>query len=126
MGCSSIKIKIIGWIEMLTLITTFLTILRIECFPMFLLFSPTPVAVLGFFTIRLKPWARRLNLYLSPLIVLTYSCGFMILFERISNILSLPIKLSQLHFLIFFVPVLIFHILFFIQSDVKKQFTQNK
>jgi hypothetical protein len=118
----SLGVIIFGLIEILTLVTIFMTLLHIEYLPMVLLFFPIPVAILGIFTIRLNPLARRLNLLLSPLIVLTYSCGFMIMFEYILSWAKLSAKLNVWHFSIFFVVALIVHIFFFTRSEVKKQF----
>jgi len=121
----SIGIKVFGWIEILTFLTTIITLVRIDYYPMILLFSPTPIAILGIFTIKLKPLARRLNLFLSPFIVFTYSFGFMMISEAVLSIANSNFKLNQWHFCILFVVILLIHILFFTRPQIKEQFSIN-
>ena len=116
---SYIGVIIFGGIEIATILATFITLIYIERFPMILLFLPTPIAILGIFTIKLKPLARRLNLILSPIIVLTYTCLFMILLECILSFFRSPLKLKELYFYCFFISMLIAHIYFFTREKVK-------
>lgn len=122
----TIGIIIFGWIEILTLLTTIVTLLRIERYPLVLLFWPTPIAILGVFTIRLKPLARRINLFLSPLIVITYVCAFMMILEGVIYMLGSSLKLAQVHFGIVFTFAFLAHIFFFTRPAVKEQFAKIK
>lgn len=119
-------IKVLGWIEISTLITIFVTLIYIDRYPLILLFFPIPTAILGFFTIKLNPSARRLNLLLSPLIVITYACGLMMAVEFIAFILSFPIRLRTYQFNVLFIVLLIIHIIFFNHPMVKKEFETIK
>ena len=121
---ASFGIKIFGWIEILTFIITIVTLMHIDYYPMIMLFLPIPVVILGIFTLRLSPLARRLNLSLSPLVVLTYSFGFMMVFEYIMSVVNSSFKINQFHFGILFIITLIIHIFFFTRPSVKKQFTK--
>jgi len=118
----SIGIKVFGWIEILTFLITIITLVRIDYYPMILLFFPTPIAILGIFTIKLKPLARRLNLSLSPFIVFTYSFGFMMVFDFVLSIINPSLKLNQWHFGILFTVFLLMHIFFFTRPKIKEQF----
>ncbi len=118
----SFGIMLFGLIEILTLLTTILTLLRIEYYPMMLLFFPTPVAILGLFTIGLKPFARRLNLLLSPLIVLTYNLGLLIIIEFLLSCFAPKIEISKWVFYVLYFILLIVHISFFSHKKIKEQF----
>ena len=118
----SLGIIIFGWIEILSILATVMTLLRIEYLPMVLLFFPVPVAILGVFTMRLRPLARRLNLLLSPLIVFTYSCNFMIILEYMLSLIDPAIEFSRGHFSILFLIAFIIHIFFFTRPEVREQF----
>lgn len=118
----SLGIIIFGWIEILSILATVMTLLRIEYLPMVLLFFPVPVAILGVFTMRLRPLARRLNLLLSPLIVFTYSCNFLIILEYILSLINPVIELNVGHFSILFLIAFIIHIFFFTRPEIREQF----
>lgn len=76
-------IIILGWIEILTFLTIIITLVKIDYYPMVLLYFPIPVIIIGILTLKFKPIARRLNLLLPPLIVFTYVSGLMMLLESL-------------------------------------------
>jgi hypothetical protein len=118
-------ILIFGWIEILTLLATFITLVHIERYPLILIFFPFPVALLGISTIKLNPSARTFNLFLSPLIVLTYSLTFIIILESLLSIICPKVDITESFFYIVFAIALISHIIFFTRSSVAIQFKKG-
>lgn len=118
----SIGVIVFGSVEILTFISIFATLLRLDYYPMILLFIAPFVVLLGVFTILLRPMARSFNLLLSPLVVLAYLCNFMIIIENTAQFLGLSIQLDRMYFYLFFVSFLVFHIFFFRHPKVKEQF----
>lgn len=119
---SSFGVKIFGWIEISIFAIAIVTLVHIDYYPIaMILFSPL-VSVLGIFTLKLSPTARRLNLLLSPFIVFTYTFGIMMLFEALLFVIKSSIKLSLVHFFTLFSVTLIIHICFFTNAKIKKQF----
>lgn len=118
----SMGVIILGSVEILTFISIFATLLRLDYYPMILLFVSPFVVLLGVFTILLRPMARSLNLLLSPIVVLAYLCTFMIIIENAAWLLGLSIQLNKTYFYLFFVSFLVLHIFFFRHPKVKEQF----
>jgi hypothetical protein len=115
-------IKIFSWIEILSLLTAVKSLIEINRYPMVLIFFSIPISILGFFTLKLNPSARRLNLLLSPLIVFTYACGVMMLLEYIVGIITNKFNFSQQHFFILFFILFTIHIYFFRHPKIKNKF----
>ena len=112
-----LAVKIVGWIEVATLVSAAVVLQNMNRYPQMLLIWSIPVAVIGFYTVGLKPMGRNLNVLLSPLIVAIYGCGFFMIFERI-----LPVTLTEKHFYAFCLTVFVAHVFFFTRPSVKKEF----
>lgn len=118
----SFGIMFFGGVEILTLCMVINTLTNIDYYPIIMLFFPFPVFILGIFTIRLKPLARRLNLSLSPLVVFTYTFGLVMLLEFFIWITKINFRFKQEYFYFFFAIFLPIHILFFVNKNIKDQF----
>lgn len=114
----------VGWIEILTLLIPIVTVVHRDEYPLILNLLPIPVAILGFCTIKLKLFARRWNILLSPVIVLTYTFGFMVIFDAVLAIINLSFELNQYHLGILFAAFLFMHIFFFTRPNIKEQFNK--
>lgn len=115
-----IGIKIFGWIEIVSILTIFFVLSDIKKYPQMLFIWSPVVAIIGSLTIKLKPMARSFNIFLSPLIVIVYSCGFFMIFERVTWV-----HLNVTDFYLFSGMALIIHIVFFTRRAVRNIFNEE-
>lgn len=119
-------IRIFGSLQIATIFVTLATIFNSARYPLLLLYLPILLFILGVNTIKLRPWARRLNLIFSPLISIVYACSFMIIVDGALAILNYKYQLNQIHFYSAWAIFFSGHLYFFIKSDVKKLFSNTK
>jgi hypothetical protein len=108
-----------GWIEIASIMISFVTLSRIDQYPMILLFLPILVVPIGILTLKRIPMGRSLNLLLSPIIVFTYCSGFMMLVEMFITAFKIPLILNQWHFGVLFLVAIIGHLFFFSNPKIK-------
>lgn len=116
----------VGWIEIASIMTGFVTLYRINEYPMILLFLPMLVAPIGILTLKRIPMGRSLNLLLSPIVVFTYCSGFMMFIEMLIVGLRIPLVMNQWHFGVLFCIAMVCHLLLFGNSKIKEIFQPQK
>ncbi|MBU2034925.1 MAG: hypothetical protein KJ722_02155 [Candidatus Omnitrophica bacterium] len=114
-------ISIIAYLEMLSVVAGVIALLHIDKYPFALIIWSIPIALLGLGTIKLKPIARKMNLILSPFVVVIYISGAMIIIEQFT-----PFKFNLVLFYIFLIVTLIVHIYFFSHQTIIAQFDKRQ
>ena len=117
-------VRLIAWIETFSFLIGLVVLVKINYYPMLILFLTPLVVLLGISTLKLNNNARRLNLLLSPVIVFVYASGLMMVLDFIIFVTKLNLNLNQVHFLILFIILLINHIYIFSRPQAKELFTR--
>lgn len=112
-----------GWTEISTFFLMIFAFQHRDYCPLNLVLLPPFIVVLGIFTLKLKRLALKLNLIFSPLIVLTYCSGFVVLIDYIaSKFNAINFMLQEWHFWLLVILFLVLHIYFFNHPRVRQQF----
>lgn len=91
-----------------------ITFVRIDRLPIVIIIFGPFVMLLGIFTVQSKNLTLRLNLLLSPFIVLIYTLALFTIFEGIFSVLGLRFTLGLGHFYFICAILLIVHIFVFV------------
>lgn len=91
--------------------------LQIDRYPIVFILWSIPIFFLGVLTLKLKKIAYKFNLVFSPVIVVAYVSGIIMVMERVFNI-----YMDKIIFYILFIVFFVAHILFFSNKNIKYQF----